>query len=118
MSMTVTCWPGLSSTMAATTASTSPDMRSTGPTGLFIGVLPPLPSPADIHNVQRGNAGLGHGGVAADEPSVEADHEPGIPCGYPPAHHLRRDPSGGVVNGFGVPQDHELGEEVVVEHGV
>src|SRR5580704_416913 len=86
-STTATSWSGLSSTMAATMASTSSDMRSTGPTGLLIGVLPLL-GPADLHDVQRGNPGLGHGDIAGNDPAVVADHEPGVPRGHPPAHHL------------------------------
>src|SRR6266568_3036712 len=113
-----TSWPGLSSTMAATMASTSSDMRRTGPTGLLIGVLPPLLSPADVHDVQRRNAGLGHGDVAGDNRASVADHEPGVPRGHPPAHHLRGDLPGSLLDGVGVPQDHELGDEVVLEHGV
>src|SRR5208282_1516722 len=114
----VTSWPGLSSTMAATMASTSSDMRRTGPTGLLIGVLPRLLSPADVYDVQRRNAGLGHGDVSGDNRAVEADHEPGVPRGHPPAHHLRGDLPGGLPDGVAVQHDHELGDEVVLEHGV
>src|SRR6266702_7402220 len=114
----VTSWPGLSSTMAATMASTSSDMRRTGPTGLLIGLLPPLLSPADVDDVQRRNAGLGHGDAAGGNPAAEADHEPGVPRGHPPAHHLRGDLRGGLVHGVGVSHDHELGDEIAFEHGV
>src|SRR6266851_1934224 len=114
----VTSWPGLSSTMAATMASTSSDMRRTGPTGLLIGVLPPLLSPADVHDVPRGNPEFGYGNVAGNNPAVEADHEPGVPQGHPPAHHLRGDLPGGLVHGVGVRHDHELADEIVLEHGV
>src|SRR5438105_11539107 len=37
---------------------------------------------------------------------------------HPPAHHLRGDPPGGPVDGVGVQQDHQLGDEVAGEHRV
>src|SRR5271165_971066 len=113
----VTSWPGLSSTMAATMASSS-DMRRTGPTDLLTGVLPSLRCPADGHDVQRGNPGSGHGDVAGEYPAVEADLEPGVPRADPPAHHLCGDLAGRLVDGVGVQHDHELGDEVVLEHRV